>query len=69
MKKHRTRFTGFDDKIQESGVNRARLEADNTTNEPIDFRSLRDMARPHRHLDKIIERRMGHASRRRPTAT
>ncbi len=51
-------------------VERPRLTADNATEEPIDFRSLRDTHATWLALagvaDKIIQRRMGHAS---PTTT
>ena len=51
-------------------VERPRLTADNATEEPIDFRSLRDTHATWLALggtaDKVIQRRMGHAS---PTTT
>jgi integrase len=49
-----------------AGVTRARLEADNDSEEPIDFRSLRDSYATWCALagvpDKRIQRRMGHAT-------
>jgi integrase len=49
-----------------AGVERPRLTADNATEEPIDFRSLRDTHATWLALagvsDKVIQRRMGHAS-------
>jgi integrase len=57
---------GFRAHLRAAGVNRARLSADNDTEEPVDFRSLRDSYATHLALtgigDKVIQRRMGHAS-------
>ena len=56
--------------LKKAGVRRPRLEADNATEEPIDFRSLRDTHATWLALsgvaDKTIQRRLGHAS---PTTT
>jgi len=56
--------------LAEAGVERPRLTANNETEEPIDFRSLRDTHATWLALagvaDKVIQRRMGHAS---PTTT
>jgi integrase len=53
-----------------AGLDRPRLTADNATEEPIDFRSLRDTHATWLALarvpDRVIQRRMGHAS---PTTT
>jgi integrase len=52
--------------LADAGVKRARLTADNDTEEPIDFRSLRDSYATWHALagipDKRIQRRLGHAS-------
>lgn len=60
----------FRDHLALAGVDRPRLTADNETEEPIDFRSCRDTHATWLALggvnDKIIQRRMGHAS---PTTT
>src|SRR5262245_20103309 len=52
--------------LEAADVKRTRLSADNGTEEPIDFRSLRDTHATWLALagvsDKIIQRRMGHAS-------
>jgi integrase len=57
------RFRGH---LRMAGVTRARLLADNDTEEPIDFRSLRDSYATWLALDgtpdKVIQRRMGHES-------
>ena len=49
-----------------SHVTRARLEADTATEEPVDFRSLRDSYATWSALagvgDRVLQRRMGHAS-------
>lgn len=49
-----------------AGVDRPRLIADNATEEPVDFRSLRDSYATWLALDgvgdKVIHRRMGHAT-------
>jgi hypothetical protein len=49
-----------------AGVDRARLEADNASEEPVDFRSLRDSYATWSALDKVgdrvLQRRVGHAS-------
>ena len=56
--------------LKEAKITRVRLEANNATEEPIDFRSLRDTHATWLALagvaDKVIQRRMGHAS---PTTT
>ena len=56
----------FRDHLDAAGVDRPRLTADNDTEEPIDFRSLRDTHATWLALggvaDKVIQRRMGHAS-------
>lgn len=56
----------FRDDLKLAGVTRARLVADNATEEPIDFRGLRDSCATHWALagvnDKRIQRRLGHAS-------
>lgn len=56
--------------LAEAGIDRPRLTADTETEEPVDFRSLRDTHATWLALegisDKIIQRRMGHAS---PTTT
>ena len=61
----------FRDALAAAKVDRPRLTADNATEEPIDFRSLRDTHATWLALagtpDKIIQRRMGHArAQRRP---
>jgi integrase len=52
--------------LRQAGVTRPRLEADTETEEPIDARSLRDTNATWLALigtsDKIIQRRLGHAS-------
>ena len=62
--------TSFRTYLAAAGVDRPRLTADNATEEPIDFRSLRDTHATWLALggvsDKIIQRRMGHSS---PTTT
>jgi integrase len=56
--------------LETAKIRRPRLTADNATEEPIDFRSLRDTHATWLALegvaDKVIQRRMGHAS---PTTT
>ena len=56
----------FRDDLKIAGVTRARLEADNATEEPIDFRGCRDSCATWWALagvpDKRIQRRLGHAS-------
>jgi integrase len=56
----------FRDSLSAAGVERPRLTADNPTEEPIDFRSLRDTHATWLALagvaDKIVQRRLGHAS-------
>ena len=56
--------------LAKAGVTRPRLTADNATEEPIDFRSLRDTHATWLALartpDSVIQRRMGHVS---PTTT
>jgi integrase len=58
--------TTFRNYLALAGVKRPRLTADNATEEPIDFRSLRDTHATWLALgqvaDKVIQRRMGHAS-------
>jgi integrase len=58
--------TSFRTYLDAAGVERPRLTADNATEEPIDFRSLRDTHATwlalDRVSDKVIQRRMGHAS-------
>ena len=60
----------FRDHLDTAHIERPRLTADNATEEPIDFRSLRDSHATWLALggtpDKVIQRRMGHAS---PTTT
>jgi integrase len=60
----------FREHLANAGLDRPRLTADNATEEPIDFRSLRDTHATWLALagtpDKVIQRRMGHAS---PTTT
>ncbi len=57
---------GFRDHLATANVKRPRLTADNATEEPIDFRSLRDTHATWLAIDgvadKVIQRRMGHAS-------
>ncbi len=52
--------------LEAAHVTRARLEADNATEEPVDFRSLRDSYATWSALasvgDRVLQRRMGHAS-------
>jgi integrase len=56
----------FREHLDMAKVKRARLTADNETEEPIDFRSLRDACATwlalDRTPDKLIQRRMGHVS-------
>jgi integrase len=51
--------------LRAAGVDRARLEADNATEEPVDFRSLRDSCATWSASDgvgeRVLQRRMGHA--------
>jgi integrase len=58
--------TSFRTYLAAAGLERPRLTADNATEEPIDFRSLRDTHATWLALgrvsDKVIQRRMGHAS-------
>jgi integrase len=58
--------TSFRAYLGAAGVERPRLTANNATEEPIDFRSLRDTHATWLALarvpDKVIQRRMGHAS-------
>jgi integrase len=52
--------------LKAAGIDRPRLEADNETEEPVDFRSLRDSYATWSALagvgDRVLQRRMGHAS-------
>ena len=60
------RAPAFRAHLATAGVDRARLVADNETEEPIDFRSLRASYATWLALagigDKVIQRRMGHAT-------
>lgn len=62
--------TNFRAYLKAAKIDRVRLEANNATEEPIDFRSLRDTHATWLALagvpDRVIQRRMGHAS---PTTT
>ena len=52
--------------VRAAGVDRARLDADNATEERVDFRSLRDSYATWSALagvgERVLQRRMGHAS-------
>jgi integrase len=56
----------FREHLAAAGITRARLTADNETEEPIDFRSLRDSHATWQAIaglsPKVIQRRLGHRS-------